>query len=407
MNYERVFMKKNMVYIQSGGPTTVINSSLYGAIREAQRHPDEIGLIFGSLHGIEGLINDDLIILNEEDDKEIELLKQTSGAILGSTRMKLPKDYHDSVYYQITENIKKHNIGYIFINGGNDSMDTCHRISELCDELGLDVHVIGVPKTIDNDLAVTDHSLGFGSAAKYVINCVAQISIDARCFRKGKVHIVEIMGRSAGWLTASTDLLDDDVRPDLIYIPEIKFTIPQFLEDVRKIYAKKGSVIIALSEGVDFPRACYSGPVDAFGHAQLEGVADELAEHVKEKLKLPIRVIELSVPQRAFAPTMSKIDQEEAIKTGEEAVKAALKGEKGKMVVLHRLSNSPYKIEYEIEDVGLIANAVRMIPDRFIADQTRMDPEFKEYIEPLIQGEVDIAYEKGIVKFTHFKKIKA
>lgn len=400
-------MKKNMVYIQSGGPTTVINSSLYGAIKEAQANKDKIDLIFGSLHGIEGLIYDDLIVLNEEDDEEIELLKQTSGAILGSTRMKLPKDYHDPIYYQIAETIKKHNIGYIFINGGNDSMDTCHRISELALELGLDIHVIGVPKTIDNDLAVTDHSLGFGSAAKYVINCVAQIAIDARCFRKGKVHIIEIMGRSAGWLTASTDLLDDDVRPDLIYLPEMKFTVPQFLEDVRKTYEEKGSVIVALSEGVEFPRACVSNQLDAFGHASLEGVSHELAGYVKNKLNLPIRVIELSVPQRAFAPMMSKTDQDEAIQAGREAVKAALNNQKGKMIVLHRISNNPYKIEYEIEDVGLIANAVRIIPDRFIYDQHRMDKEFKDYIKPLIQGEVDLKMEDGIVKFTHFKKVKA
>lgn len=398
---------KNMVYIQSGGPTAVINSSLYGAIREAQKHKDRIGRILGSNHGIEGLIYDDLFYLDEEDDKQIELLKQTSGAILGSTRIKLPKDYHDDIYYKITENIKKHNIGYIFINGGNDSMDTCHRISELTKELGLDVHVIGVPKTIDNDLAVTDHSLGFGSAAKYVVNAIAQISIDARAFKKGKVHIIEVMGRSAGWLTASTDLLPEDVRPDLIYLPEMTFTVGKFLEDVKNIYDKKGSVIIALSEGVIFDRAVGNAHVDAFGHAQLEGVGVELADYVENELKLPHRCIELSVPQRAFAPMISKVDQKEAIKTGAEAVKAALRGEKGKMIVLHRLSNTPYKIEYLSEDVGLIANAVRMIPERFIHDSTRMDKEFQDYMLPLIQGEVKVEYENGIIKFAHFKKHKA
>lgn len=240
---------KNMVYIQSGGPTSVINTSLYGAIKEAQNHPDKIGHIFGSNHGIEGLINDDLFDLGLEDEHTIELLKQTPGSILGTTRRKLPKDFHDPIYMKIIENIKKHNIGYVFINGGNDSMDTCNQIAKLCEELALDVKVIGVPKTIDNDLAITDHSLGFPSAAKHVINIVGQIATDARCFIHGKVHIIEIMGRNAGWLTASVDLLPEASRPDLIYIPESIFNLKEFMEDVRVIHRKEARSLLRLAKG--------------------------------------------------------------------------------------------------------------------------------------------------------------
>ncbi len=400
-------MKKNLVYIQSGGPTSVINSSLYGAIRQCQLHKDKIDHILGSLHGIEGLINDDLVILDLEDDDQIELLKQTSGAILGSTRLKLPNEYHHELYFKIVENIKKHNIGYILINGGNDSMDTCYRISSLCLELNLDVKVIGVPKTIDNDLAITDHSLGFGSACKYVINTIAQIALDARGFKKGKVHLIEIMGRNAGWLTASTDILDERLRPDLIYIPERKFTVDSFLEDIDRVYKQKGSVVVCISEGIDFPREVTSSKTDGFGHIQLEGVANELAYDVEDKLHLPYRIIELSVPQRAFVPMTSKVDQEEAINVAKKAVDAALEGLTAKMVILKRISNDPYEVEYHVEDVHLIANEVKTIPEEYLCDQTKMSDKFKQYLAPLINGEINIKYENGIICFTKFKFIKA
>ena len=282
---------KNMVYIQSGGPTSVINTSLYGAIKEAKLHPEKIGHIYGSRYGIEGLIFDDLIDLNQESERTIELLKQTPGSILGTTRRKLPKDFHDPIYMKIIENIEKHNIGYVFVNGGNDSMDTCNQISKLCAELKLDVKVIGVPKTIDNDLAITDHSLGFPSAAKHVVNVVAQIAVDARCFINGKVHIIEIMGRNAGWLTASVDLLPEASRPDLIYIPEMIFDLDEFMKDVEHIYKQRGSVIVAMSEGVEFPRDVTNARRDSFGHIQLEGGAAELCRMIDDKLNLPTRSV--------------------------------------------------------------------------------------------------------------------
>lgn len=395
-----------MVYIQSGGPTSVINTSLYGAIKEAKNHPTEIGHVYGSHHGIEGLIFDDLFDLSLEDEKTIELLKQTPGSILGTTRRKLPKDFHDPIYMKIIENIKKHNIGYVFVNGGNDSMDTCNQISKLCRELKLDVKVIGVPKTIDNDLAITDHSLGFPSAAKHVVNVVGQIAIDARCFVNGKVHVIEIMGRNAGWLTASVDLLPEASRPDLIFIPESIFNLKEFMEDVQKIHREKGSVVVAISEGVDFPRDVSNARRDAFGHIQLEGGAAELCRLIDTELNLSTRAIELSIPQRADAAYISKVDQDEAIETGKLAVQSALKGETGKMIVFKRLSSSPYKIEMELEDVSKIANEVSMIPPDMIEDKTRMSDSFRKYLRPLIKGEIDLEYKDGIVEMAELKKVK-
>ncbi|MBR0301733.1 MAG: diphosphate--fructose-6-phosphate 1-phosphotransferase, partial [Bacilli bacterium] len=231
---------KAMVYIQSGGPTSVINTSLYGAIKEAQKHP-EISHIYGSLNGIEGLLTDNIIDFGKEDPEQIELLKQTPGSILGTSRHKLPKDFHDEEYAKILETCEKHNIGYVFVNGGNDSMDTCYKLSLLCKEKGLDIKVMGVPKTVDNDLAITDHSLGFGSAAKYVVNTTKEIILDAVCYKKGKVYIIEIMGRNAGWLTAAVDLLPEEARPDLIYLPENKFNMQDFLKKVDALYKKKGN----------------------------------------------------------------------------------------------------------------------------------------------------------------------
>lgn len=397
---------KNMVYIQSGGPTSVINTSLYGAIKEAKLHPEQIGHIYGSHYGIEGLIFDDLFDLNQESERTIELLKQTPGSILGTTRRKLPKDFHDPIYMKIIENIKKHNIGYVFVNGGNDSMDTCNQISKLCAELKLDVKVIGVPKTIDNDLAITDHSLGFPSAAKHVANVVAQIAVDARCFANGKVHVIEIMGRNAGWLTASVDLLPEASRPDLIYIPEMAFDLDEFMKDVERIYKVKGSVIVAMSEGVEFPRDVTNARRDAFGHIQLEGGAAELCRMIDAKLNLPTRSVELSIPQRADAAFISKVDQLEAIETGRLAVRSALKGATGQMVIFKRVSSNPYKIEMELADVGKIANEVSVIPSKMLQDKTRMADSFREYLRPLILGEVEIEYEGGIAVLAELKKVK-
>ena len=398
---------KNMVYIQSGGPTSVINTSLYGAIKEAKKHPDLIGHIYGSQHGVEGLLYDDLIDLGLEDDEQIELLLQTPGSILGTTRKKLPKDIHAPEYAAIIENLKKHNIGYVFINGGNDSMDTCNKIAKLVKELGIeDIKVIGVPKTIDNDLACTDHSLGFPSAAKFVMNSVNAFAMDANCFAKGKVHIVEIMGRDAGWLTASVDLLPEQTRPHLIYLPEMKFDLEQFLVDVQRIYKEKGFALVAISEGLQFERDMTNVRVDGFGHAQLGGAAAELCRIVENRLDLGTRAVEFSIIQRAFPQYVSLVDRKEAIETGKRAVQAALKGRTGKMIIFERVSQNPYKIKYKLAPLSKVANAVSHVKPEMIIDNTRMSESFREYLRPLVQGEVKLIYKDGIAPVTNLKRIK-
>ena len=397
---------KNMVYIQSGGPTSVINTSFYGAIKEAKRHPDEITHIYGSVHGIEGLIDDDLIDIGQEDEEQIELLLQTPGSILGTTRRKLPKDINDPLYAKIIENLQKHEIKYVFVNGGNDSMDTCYKLSLLVKQLGLDIVVVGVPKTIDNDLAATDHSLGFPSCAKFVINTVNALIKDACCFKVGKVHIVEIMGRDAGWLTAAPDVLPENNRPHLFYLPENKFDLDQFLADVKKVYEREGYAMICISEGLQIPRDMSNVRVDGFGHAQLGGAATELCHIVEDQLNLPTRAVELSLTQRACPVFISKVDREEAIKTGEIAVRTALNGETGKMIVFKRTSNKPYMISFELEDLSKVANAVSLIPQSMMKDATRMDESFREYIRPLINGEVQLKCKDGIALVTNFKYVK-
>ena len=396
---------KNMVYIQSGGPTSVINSSLYGAIKEAKLHRDEINHIYGSLNGIEGMIDDKLIDIDQESDDQIELLLQTPGSILGTTRRKLPKDVHDPIYMKIVDTMKKRDIKYVFVNGGNDSMDTCNKLSILCNELNLDVRVIGVPKTIDNDLACTDHSLGFPSAAKFVINTVNALSMDACCFKVGKIHVVEVMGRNAGWLTAAADLLPEQTRPHLIYIPENKFDLEQFLVDVKKVYDTKGYAMVCISEGIEFERSNKNTRVDGFGHAQLGGAAAGLCEIIENRLNLPTRPVEFSLTQRACPLAISKVDREEAIETGKRAVKAALEGVTGKMVIFKRVSQNPYKIDLELADLSLVANAESVIKPSMMVDATRMSQEFRDYVAPLIEGEVELKTEHGIVTMANWKKV--
>lgn len=397
---------KNMVYIQSGGPTSVINTSFYGAIKEAKRHPEEITHIYGSVHGIEGLIDDDLIDVGLEDEEQIELLLQTPGSILGTTRRKLPKDINDPLYAKIIANLQKHEIKYVFVNGGNDSMDTCYKLSLLVKQLGLDIVVVGVPKTIDNDLAATDHSLGFPSCAKFVINTVNALIKDACCFKVGKVHIVEIMGRDAGWLTAAPDVLPENNRPHLFYLPENKFDLNQFLADVKEVYEREGYAMVCISEGLQIPRDMSNVRVDGFGHAQLGGAATELCRIVEDKLNLPTRAVELSLTQRACPVFVSKVDREEAIKTGEIAVRTALNGETGKMIVFKRTSNKPYMISFELEDLSKVANAVSLIPQSMMKDATRMDESFRQYIRPLINGEVQLKCKDGIALVSNFKYVK-
>ncbi len=394
---------KRLCYLQSGGPTAVINSSLYGAIEEARLH-EEIGGFYGSHYGIEGLIKDDLFDLYGEDDEQIALLPQTPGAILGTTRRKMPEDLHDPVYLKIIDTIKKHDIGYLFVNGGNDSMDTCSRLTRLFAEHGVPCLVLGIPKTVDNDLMGTDHSLGYPSAAKHVINTVKEAVIDASCYPHGKLVLLEIMGRNAGWLTASADLLPERYRPDLIFLPEMPFDEQKFLDVISKTYWEKGYAVAALSEGIKLPRA--PKKVDSFGHSSLEGVAAALSELIEGKCGIPTRTMELSLPQRADPLTVSKVDREEAINLSRYAVREILKGETGKMVCIRRLADSPYESEFFLSDVHVLANGERTIPPSMIKDERGMDRSFRDYLRPLVEGEVEISYEGGSFRSAEFRYVK-
>jgi len=399
-------MKKALVYIQSGGPTAVINTSLYGCIKEAKKHPNEIAGIYGSLHGIEGLIDDEIIDLEKETEENIELLQQTPGAALGTTRYKLPKDIRDPIYRKIIETLRRHNIGYVFVNGGNDSMDTCHKLSLLFKQTEFDCKVMGIPKTIDNDLAMTDHCIGFGSAAKYVINTVKEICTDASCYKKGKVFVVEIMGRNAGWLTASVDLLPHNCRPDFIYLPENTFDLEEFLNDVKETYKKKGHCIAAISEGIVFERDTSGARIDAFNHVQLGGAAAALTKIIESRLNLPTRSVELSLIQRADPILVSKVDHDEAIECAKVALNAALKGETGKMVGIIRKKDKPYEVSYELLDISKIANVEKTVPFEMIGGKRGMTMPFRDYLLPLIQGGIEIKYKDGILQTSNLEKYK-
>ncbi len=374
--------KKALAYFQSGGPTTVINSSLYGVIAESFKHP-EIGGIYGSLYGVEGLIDDNLVDLRKEDLEQIELLKQTPGAALHSSRKKLP-GVEDPLFGKIIATIERRNIGYLLVNGGNDTMDTCYRLDSFFKEKKMDVKVIGIPKTIDNDLMATDHCPGYASAARHVLNFVKMAVVDGQAYRRGKIVLVEIMGRNAGWLTASADLLDEDERPDLIYLPESPFSLEAFLKEVKEVYDRKGYAVAVLSEGLDLPRK-NAGGTDSFGHSSLEGVSIHLAEEIKGRLGIGVRSMELSLPQRADPILASKIDIEEAILLGKEAVKALLAGESGKMVAIKRLSSDPYR-----RSVFL---AQKFFPREWIVSSSRLSDEFRDYLRPLVKTATHVQYD--------------
>jgi len=393
--------KMRIVYFQSGGPTAVINSSLCGVVKEARKHPEEIEALYGSLYGVEGLIDDNLVDLFAEDEKDIALLTQTPGQILHSSRYKLPKDFNDPVFGKIMETLKKHNINGLLVNGGNDSMNTCMRLSHLAKEKGLDLKVMGVPKTVDNDLMGTDFALGFPSAALYVMNALKSLILDVRSYKKGKVLFVEIMGRDTGWLTASADALPEDCRPDFILLPEVKLDQKKFYEDLGRVYLQKGYAVVALSEGIDI--GVQSDDVDAFGHAQLEGVAYALQARVKEDLHLPTRVTVLSTSMRASSILASEVDIEAAIACGEACVKALLEGKSGMMAVLKRTSSEPYAFKIEFEPIEMAADAIRYVPEDFMKDTTHLSKKFAEYIKPLLIMRKDLKITDGLFESSSFK----
>ena len=402
-------MKGNVIVGQSGGPTAAINSSLAGVYRTARDRG--AGKVYGMLHGIQGLLQERYIDLSEyiTSDLDTELLKRTPAAFLGSCRYKLPEIHEDrAVYDKIFEILEKLNIEAFIYIGGNDSMDTIKKLSDYAIVTGFPTRFVGCPKTIDNDLALTDHTPGYGSAAKYIGTSVKEIIRDSFSleYSKGLVSIVEIMGRNAGWLTGAAALAqgEDCTGPDLIYLPELPFDVEKFGEKVRDLLAKKSSVVVAVSEGIrlaDGRYVCELGQsidfVDAFGHKQLSGTANYLASYIAGEIGCKTRAIELSTLQRAASHCSSRVDILEAYQVGGAAVKAADEGDSGKMVVLQRLSDYPYQASTEVKDVHKIANDEKLVPRSWVNEEgDYVTEDFISYVRPLIQGDVSPVVVDGI-----------
>ena len=392
---------KAILYFQSGGPTPVINTSFYGVIREYQKHKDVFSHLYASHYGVEGLIEGDLFDIDKEEDSQIELLKQTPGQILGSSRKKLPS-FDDLLFQRILNTIEKYNIGYILTNGGNDSMDTCKRLHDYFAKQKIDVKVLGIPKTVDNDLMITDHSLGYPSAARHIMDSAMMAKLDLMNYHKGKVLIMEIMGRDSGWLTASTALLPKDVRHDYIYLPEMKWDEEEFLKEIEEIYKKQHYVLIALSEGAHL-KANNSIQMDSFGHVSYDGSAYPAAKLISDKLSLSTRVICDSTLQRSDATKITKVDSLEAIEASSFAVLSLLKGESGKMVAIHRLSSSPYQSEPILVSLEEVANYAKKIPASYLKNHQEMSDEFVTYLSPLVQETIPVIRENGNLLFARFR----
>ena len=400
---------------QSGGPSAVINASAYGVIRTALEN-ENITKVYGAFHGIKGVLNDQLMIMDEEDPKELEHLLYTPSSALGSCRYKIADpDVDDTDYKRILEIFQKYNVRYFFYNGGNDSMDTCNKISKYMNRVGYECRVMGVPKTIDNDLAGTDHCPGFASAAKYIATSVMEVSRDCRVYDTGMVTIIECMGRHAGWLTAAAALAGvKGEGPDLIYLPEVDFNMDAFIADVKRIYAEKKNCIVAVSEGIHYADGTFvseakTSGTDGFGHAQLGGLAARLADVVKAATGAKVRPIELSLLQRCAAHCASGTDIAESFLSGKTAVEAAVSGETDKMVgfACTRDENG-YQCRPQLFDLSLVANTEKKVPVEWIsADGNGVTQDFIDYCLPLIQGETGMAKENGLPRFCRLKGVFA
>ncbi|MGN0584830.1 MAG: 6-phosphofructokinase [Ruminococcus sp.] len=395
----------NIVVAQSGGPTCAINASLVGVFREAMK-VQEIDAIFGSVNGIEGVIDDRLIDLKTmfRTDNDVELLRQTPSTVLGSCRYKLAdSSKDDTAYKKIVQCFIRRQIGAFFYIGGNDSMDTVMKLSQYVKEQGLDVKVIGIPKTIDNDLCITDHTPGFGSAAKYVAVTMQEIIRDSAVYSIPSVTIVEIMGRHAGWLAASSAILhaNNQAAPHLIYVPERPLTLERFFDDLRCEMAKHQAVVVAVSEGVEVQEAgCeeyQSGVTDSFGHKYLSGIGKFLENAVRSEFGCKVRSIELNVMQRCSSHIGSATDIREAEEIGAAGVRCALSGETGKVMVFRRVRTEPYTVVIEPAPAESIANREKYLPSSYINESgNNITDKALSYFMPLIQGEPNIIMKNGI-----------
>lgn len=408
--------KKNLIVGQSGGPTAVINSSLYGVVSEGIAHSDEIGEVYGMVNGIEGFLEDRILNFREAlPGEQLDYLKHTPGAYLGSCRYKLPESLEDPVYPLLFEKFEEMNIGWFFYIGGNDSMDTVSKLSRYAAQTGSSIRVIGEPKTIDNDLVHTDHTPGYGSAAKYVASTVREITLDASVYEKKSVTIIEIMGRHAGWLTAASALARKykGDNPFFIYLPESAFDTEKFLKDVESAFEKNCNVVVCVSEGIhdeDGTFICeYDSSVgtDTFGHKMLAGCGKYLENLVRDRLGVKARSVELNVSQRCSASLISAADQKEAVSAGRFGVQAALNGETGKMVsfVRRQAEDGSYQMECGLEDVNLICNEEKEVPAEWITENgSDVSDEFIKYVTPLVQGSVNVPLgEDGLPVFVYRK----
>ena len=404
----------NAIVGQSGGPTAAINATLAGVIRAVIENSDKDGRVieklYGMRNGIEGLLNENIVDLTDifADTSKIDTLENTPAAALGSCRKKLPRvGEDDTVFEKLIAIFKKYNIRYFFYIGGNDSMDTVAKLSKYLEGNDYEMRVIGVPKTIDNDLMGTDHTPGFGSAAKYIAVTMQEIIRDCSVYTVKAVTIVEIMGRDSGWLTAASAIgrVVNGVAPDLVYLPERAFDMDRFMDDVRSALEKHPNVVIAVSEGLRDADGRYvgegtqSGAVDVFGHKYLSGTGKALELAVKEKIGCKVRSVELNISQRCASHLASKTDITESVRIGRAAVEAAIDGASCKMMVFERMSKESYACEIGYADVSEIANKIRTVDERFInSEGNNVTDECAEYLLPLICGEVNAEYSKGLPK---------
>ena len=400
---------------QSGGPTSVIKASVNGVIDTALKNPN-ITAVYGAEHGIKGVLNDRLFDMAEEDPAELELLKYTPSSALGSCRYKMADpDVDDTDYKRILEIFKKYDVRYFFYNGGNDSMDTCNKISKYMQKVGYECRVMGVPKTIDNDLYGTDHCPGFASAAKYIATSCAEVWQDAHVYDTGMVCIMEIMGRHAGWLAGAAALATAyGAGPDLVYLPEVDFDMEQFMTDVERIYKEKGNCLVAVSEGIHYADGSFvaeakTSATDGFGHAQLGGLEVLLSEMVKQRLGVKVRGIELSLLQRCGAQLAAETDIEESFMSGKAAVENAVAGLTDKMVGFERsYEDGKYVCRTKLFNLTDVANTEKKVPREWInAAGNGVEQPFIDYVLPLIQGEPNLRKQDSLPRFALLKKVLA
>lgn len=412
-NYFNMKNQFNLLVGQSGGPTTVINSSLAGVIKAALDSPD-ISTIYGMVNGIQGVLKEEFVNLTsifQDNPTDLETLKTTPSMYLGSCRYKLPEVTENSGdYEQIFEVFSRLQIKYFLYIGGNDSMDTVDKLSRYAKMINYDIKILGIPKTIDNDLMEIDHTPGFGSAAKYIASSMLEIAHDTYIYDIPSVVIVEIMGRNAGWLTAASALARTEYSqaPHLIYLPETPFSTSKFVQDVKDQLFHRKQVIVAVSEGIKDITGSYisaqASRIDQFGHVMLSGTGKYLESLLIDTIGCKVRSIEFNVLQRCAAHILSKTDVEESFLLGVNSVSFALAGHSSEMVLLRRTANTPYTVEYDTAPISSIANLEKKIPSEWITESKNdITDDFMDYLIPLVEGEVSLTYKNGIPLYLSLK----